>query len=151
MVPLEVWFDRYGESHRHPVNRALHTICVPVIAVAIIVLLSLIPVPWHPAANLGSAALVLALILYVRLSVRHAAGIAVAACAILFLLRQWPSLMTLPIWVSAFIVAWVGQFIGHAIEGKRPSFLEDLRFLLIGPLWVLEGLYRRLGISRCAP
>jgi uncharacterized membrane protein YGL010W len=147
MASLEMWFDRYGESHRHPVNRALHTICVPVIAVAIITLLALIPVPWPQAANLGSAAVCVTLALYARLSIRHAVGIAVVAGAIILVFRHWPALMTPTLWVGAFIVAWIGQFIGHAIEGKRPSFVDDLRFLLIGPLWVLEGLYRRLGIS----
>jgi uncharacterized membrane protein YGL010W len=39
-----------------------------------------------------------------------------------------------------FVVAWVGQFYGHHIEGKKPSFLKDLQFLLIGPAWVLEKL-----------
>jgi uncharacterized membrane protein YGL010W len=45
-----------------------------------------------------------------------------------------------------FVLAWVGQFIGHRIEGKRPSFFQDLQFLLIGPLWLLADLYRRLGV-----
>jgi len=147
MDSLEVWFERYGDSHRHPVNRALHTLCVPVIAVALLALLSLVPVPWSRSANLGTVTLILALVLYVQLSLRHALGIALLSGATIALLRHWPVLMTLPVLVSAFVVAWIGQFIGHSIEGKRPSFLEDLRFLLIGPLWVLEGLYRRIGLA----
>jgi uncharacterized membrane protein YGL010W len=47
---------------------------------------------------------------------------------------------------ALFIIAWIGQFIGHAIEGKRPSFFKDIQFLLIGPLWLLAQLYRRLGV-----
>jgi uncharacterized membrane protein YGL010W len=46
-----------------------------------------------------------------------------------------------------FVVGWIGQFIGHAIEGKRPSFMKDIQFLLIGPLWLLGHLYRKLGIA----
>jgi uncharacterized membrane protein YGL010W len=147
MDSLEVWFERYGDSHRHPVNRALHTLCVPGIAVTLLGLLSLVPVPWTQSANLGTVTLVLALVLYVQLSLRHALGIALLAGATIALLRHWPVLMTLPVLVSAFVVAWIGQFIGHSIEGKRPSFLDDLRFLLIGPLWVLDGLYRRIGLA----
>jgi uncharacterized membrane protein YGL010W len=48
--------------------------------------------------------------------------------------------------VAIFVLAWIGQFIGHAIEGKRPSFFKDLQFLMIGPMWLLALLYRRLGI-----
>ncbi len=54
-----------------------------------------------------------------------------------------------PVWRSAlvvFVVAWIGQFIGHKIEGKKPSFLQDLQFLLIGPVWLLGFIYRNLGI-----
>ena len=57
--------------------------------------------------------------------------------------------LSAPLWLisaAIFAVAWVGQFIGHAYEGKRPSFLRDLRFLLVGPLWLLAGAYERLGI-----
>lgn len=41
--------------------------------------------------------------------------------------------------LGIFILAWIGQFIGHKIEGKRPSFFKDIQFLLIGPLWVFLG------------
>lgn len=56
-----------------------------------------------------------------------------------------------PLWsicVAPFVAAWIGQFIGHAIEGRRPSFFKDIQFLMIGPLWLLADAYRRLGI-RC--
>ena len=46
---------------------------------------------------------------------------------------------------GVFVVAWVGQFVGHHIEGRRPSFFTDLKYLLIGPLWTLDKLYRKLG------
>ena len=41
-----------------------------------------------------------------------------------------------------FVLAWIGQFIGHLIEGKRPSFFKDLQFLLIGPAWLMAFVYR---------
>ncbi len=48
--------------------------------------------------------------------------------------------------IGVFVVAWVGQFIGHAIEGRRPSFLTDLAYLLVGPAWLMDKLLRRVGI-----
>ena len=54
-----------------------------------------------------------------------------------------------PLWLTSvviFIVAWIGQFVGHAVEGKRPSFFKDLQFLLIGPLWLLAAAYRRFSV-----
>lgn len=49
--------------------------------------------------------------------------------------------------LSLFIVMWVLQFIGHKIEGKKPSFLEDLQFLLVGPAWWWMHWLKRLNIS----
>jgi uncharacterized membrane protein YGL010W len=54
-----------------------------------------------------------------------------------------------PLWlvcVIIFVVAWIGQFYGHKVEGKKPSFLKDIQFLLIGPAWLMHFIYRKLGI-----
>jgi len=54
-----------------------------------------------------------------------------------------------PLWATSlgiFVIAWIGQFIGHAIEGARPSFFKDLQFLLIGPLWLVAAAYRRFSV-----
>ena len=55
-----------------------------------------------------------------------------------------------PLWQTAiviFVVAWIGQFVGHKIEGKKPSFFKDLQFLLVGPMWLMHFIYKRVGIS----
>jgi uncharacterized membrane protein YGL010W len=148
------WLDDYGESHRNPTNKALHWICVPVIAWCVMGLLWLVPFPgalraMHPAANWAGVAVVAALLYYAALSPRLALG-----AAPLFLLALWSingvaQSSALPLWgvcLLLFVAAWIGQFIGHAVEGKRPSFFKDLQFLMIGPLWLLADLYRRLGI-----
>jgi uncharacterized membrane protein YGL010W len=44
---------------------------------------------------------------------------------------------------AVFVGAWMGQFYGHKVEGKKPAFFEDLQFLLIGPIWVFEPIFRR--------
>jgi len=64
----------------------------------------------------------------------------------LAVLALMPPMTVLPLSIAVFVVAWIGQFIGHKIEGKKPSFLDDLRFLLIGPLFVLGFLYRRFNL-----
>lgn len=52
----------------------------------------------------------------------------------------------LPVSVIVFVGAWVMQFVGHKIEGKKPSFLEDIQYLWVGPLFVLSRLFGRLGL-----
>jgi uncharacterized membrane protein YGL010W len=61
----------------------------------------------------------------------------------------WMDGLSTPLWIlcaAIFVVAWIGQFIGHAIEGAKPSFFKDMQFLMIGPLWLMSFVYRRLGI-----
>ncbi len=149
-MTLDQLLAEYAADHQHPVNRQLHTICVPVIFVSLIGLLAAIPVPWAsdgppPFVNWGVIALVAALAWYFVKSVTY--GTAMLAVSALSLLLV-AGLERLPVPLAAssallFIVAWIGQFIGHRYEGKRPSFFRDLQFLLVGPLWVLAKLFGR--------
>jgi len=144
----------YSASHQNRVNKVFHWFCVPLIVLTLFGFLGSLPVP--PAfenlagwLNWGTVVAAAALLYYLRLSPRLALGVLIAFVVLLALTR---SLATLPwpLWLTSlviFVVAWIGQFIGHAIEGKRPSFFQDLQFLLIGPLWLLAAAYRRLGVS----
>ena len=148
------WLTEYATSHQNPSNKLLHWLCVPAIVLAVFGLLWSIPVPASFAAlspwlNWASLAAAAALLYYLSLSWRLAAGVLVAFVALLVLTRALATLPW-PLWVTSlviFVLAWIGQFIGHAIEGRRPSFFKDLQFLLIGPLWLLAAAYRRLSVS----
>jgi uncharacterized membrane protein YGL010W len=148
------WLDDYGDSHRNHTNKALHWICVPVIAWCVLGLLWSLPVPGgirslHPALNWASLAVTAALLYYSVLSVRLALGALPLLLVMLWSIDLIERSSPLPLWsicVALFVAAWIGQFIGHAIEGKRPSFFKDIQFLMIGPLWLLADVYRRLGI-----
>jgi len=154
MRTVTEWLGEYGASHQNPTNKLLHWLCVPPIVLSVMGLLWSLPVPaalaavspWLNWATLTAAA---ALIYYLVLSPALAAGILLAFLALLGLTAALARLPW-PLWATSlaiFVVAWIGQFIGHAIEGKRPSFFKDLQFLLIGPLWLLAAAYRRLGLS----
>ncbi|MNK68679.1 hypothetical protein D3C87_880460 [compost metagenome] len=141
MRTIDTLLAQYGESHRNHVNEWVHIVCVPLIVFSLLGLL------WslHPSvALLGS---VLALYYYHKLSRPFAAGMLAMLAAMLGLLLLMPPLTILPVSLALFVLAWIGQFIGHQIEGKKPSFLDDLRFLLVGPLFVLGFLYRRLRLA----
>lgn len=143
----------YSADHQHPFNRLMHSICVPLIAAALIGLLWAIPVPaaasaTSPWLNWGTVALTGLCLYYLRLAPRLGVGMVVASLIVGPGLALLDGLGT-PLWLIAaavFVVGWIGQFVGHHVEGRRPSFFRDLRFLLIGPLWVLAKLYQRLGI-----
>ncbi|HXW52698.1 MAG TPA: Mpo1-like protein [Myxococcota bacterium] len=151
MKTIQQWFLRYGESHQNPTNLIIHKFAVPAIVLSILGMLWALPTPWHGLLVNWSTLFVLgALVFYLRLSMRLALGMALVAVIIFagFFWLSGPMAVTLwPSMVVLFVASWIFQFIGHMIEGKKPSFFEDLQFLLIGPLWLLAMLYRRLNIK----
>jgi len=143
----------YGADHQHPFNRLMHSICVPLIFLSLVALLWAVPVPAGLAAraswlNFGTLALAGVTLYYLRIAPRLGVGMLLSALVIIPLVTlaaglPWPLWLTA---VAVFIAGWIGQFVGHYVEGRRPSFFRDLRFLLIGPLWVLAKLYASLGL-----
>jgi len=151
MRRVDQWLMDYGESHQNRTNKRVHWICVPVIVWCVIALLWSIPTvdDWHAYVNWGVLAVVATLIYYAALSPSLALGALVLLVAMLASVAAVGQLGVGTLWrvaVALFVLAWIGQFIGHRIEGRRPSFLKDLQFLLIGPLWLLADVFRRLGI-----
>lgn len=159
MKNLQDWFSEYGESHQNATNKAIHWICVPAIFFSIIGLLWCIPVdfisskfPYPLSVFINPASLIsfFVLLFYLRLSFKIFLGIlfiviiGLTAC---FYIQRFSSIPLWAISLTVFVIAWIGQFYGHKIEGKKPSFLKDIQFLLIGPAWVLAFLYRKLNIS----
>ena len=138
---IDALFERYAESHRHPVNKTIHWICVPLITWSLLAALW----AWTPVA--ACALIALATMFYVVLSVRLAVGMLAVSAAMLFPLTQIAPRYVLPAAGVVFVVAWIGQFVGHRIEGRKPSFFDDVKFLLVGPAWLLGFVYRRLGIA----
>jgi len=148
------WFEEYGESHQNHTNKLVHWICVPAITVSLLGLLWSIPTPGFAEQQflLNWATLFIALVLvyYVWLSIPLAVGMLFFTSGIVGLIYLHGKYLPLELWqtsVGIFVLAWIGQFIGHQVEGKKPSFFQDLQYLLIGPLWLLGFIYRRLGIK----
>jgi uncharacterized membrane protein YGL010W len=153
MRTVTEWLSEYGASHENPTNELLHWVCVPLIVLSRFGLLWSLPVPdlfasVSPWLNWATVTAFAALLYCLALSPALAVGILIAF-TVLVLITQWLATLPWPLWLTSitiFVVAWIGQFIGHAIEGKRPSFFKDLQFLLIGQLWLLAAAYRRLGL-----
>jgi len=153
MKTLDQWFQEYGVSHQNKTNKAIHYICVPAIFFSIVGLLMSIPTGFleglfpfeNPLIeNWATMVLIAVLFFYVRLSFVMALKILLfaAACVIA---NYWIGQFA-PLWIvslAIFIAAWIGQFYGHKIEGKKPSFLKDLQFLLIGPAWVMDNIFKK--------
>jgi len=149
---LNEWFALYGESHRNKTNKMIHFMAVPTIYLSIMGLLWAIPVPAFmqtvPGLNWATLVAIPVLAFYARLSLVIMLAMT-AFTALCFLVLKGISDAGLSIFyvsVALFVVMWILQFIGHAVEGKKPSFFQDLQFLLIGPAWVLGFLLGKIGI-----
>ncbi|MGE4314619.1 DUF962 domain-containing protein [Acinetobacter sp.] len=136
MKTMTEWLDEYSESHQNPTNKTIHWVCVPTILFSIIGILS------HFSALLTAFALVCTLVFYAHLDV----VLAVAMTA-LIVVMAW-IIFILPagtgFYIALFVLAWIGQFYGHKVEGKKPSFFKDLQFLLIGPAWCMNAYLSKL-------
>ena len=149
--PIDRWFASYSDDHRNAVNQRIHVVAVPAILWSVVALLWCIPVAgtWFRPGLWAALAMFGAWMFYFRASRRLGYGM-LAVIVLMAWTTRWlhdrvgtPALL----WIAAvvFIVAWIAQFVGHRIEGRKPSFLTDLTYLLIGPAWVLAKLYRKLG------
>ena len=147
--------DEYASSHKNALNKLLHWICVPPIVWSVIALLWSLPFPAGlqsevAPVNWATLTLLAAQVYYFRLSLSLGTGVLLFNLILLWLTELLDMAAPLPLWMIAlavFIAAWMGQFVGHAVEGKRPAFFKDLQFLLIGPAWLMASVYRVLGLK----
>ena len=152
MKTMQIWLDEYSESHQNKKNKWIHYICVPAIFFSITGFLWCIPMPHFIKADVNIAATLMPLVLflfYFRLS-KIFTFIVLAMTALSLILCQLIDLTAFSLFyisVFVFIIAWIGQFIGHYIEGKKPSFFKDMQFLLIGPVWVIIPLLKKTRLK----
>lgn len=156
MPTLKQFLNEYQVSHQNPVNSAIHMVCVPAIFFSTLALLWLVPVgrwlglsaevaPWVNPVTIFALPTGL---FYLRLSFGSFAAMtvwfAISILAIVAIQQAGGPLLwiALATWVSA----WAVQVYGHKVEGAKPSLVDDLRFLLIGPLFVMDKVYRKLGV-----
>lgn len=145
MKSLSDWLDLYAVSHQNPTNKLIHKVCVPIITFTVFGLLWCIPVPgfmsFHPLSNWATFFGLFTLVFYARLSLVTFL-LMLGQVIVLLVLCQIVAANTSLLYTSItlFVIAWIGQFWGHKIEGKKPSFFEDLQFLLIGPIWVIKAM-----------
>ena len=152
MKTMDQWFSDYAVSHQNKTNKAIHYICVPAIFFSIVGLLMSIPplflddifaADFFILENWATVVLLFVLVFYFRLSA--VMGFKIFIFSALCIFGNFLISKIAPLWIISliiFAIAWIGQFYGHKIEGKKPSFLKDLQFLLIGPAWVINNLFK---------
>jgi len=136
---LDRLLAHYGESHQNPRNEHIHFVAIPLIMLSLLGLMTAVH-PWLPYAFVA-----VSVVYYARLSLQVLLAMAVISVVALALVRVMDTLV-LPLSAAIFIAAWIAQFVGHKIEGKKPSFFEDIQYLWVGPLFVLSKLFGKLGI-----
>lgn len=151
---IDLLLEEYGSSHKNALNKTIHWICVPIIFFSIFGLVRSIPTPAFfdsiPYLSWASILLILALGYYITLSLPLTLGFIVWGTIVVLgneYLFQYGRLYLLISSILFFVIAWIGQFIGHGVEGKKPSFLKDLQFLMIGPAWLMHFMYKKMGIK----
>ncbi|RAI89266.1 Mpo1 family 2-hydroxy fatty acid dioxygenase [Algoriphagus yeomjeoni] len=158
MRKIDELFQEYGQSHQNMTNKVIHWVCVPAIFFSIVGLIFSIPSEPLPSllpflenfANWATVVLVLVLIYYLMLSIPLTLGMFLFSAVCLALANFIDLYLPGKLWMvslGVFILAWIMQFYGHKIEGKKPTFLKDLQFLLIGPAWLMHFIYKKWGLA----
>jgi uncharacterized membrane protein YGL010W len=157
MRKIDALLSEYGESHQNSTNKAIHWICVPLIFFSVVGLIWSIPsgflqslISDNPFINWATLLLAVTLLYYMVLSFPLALGMLLVAAVCSLAANYLSQNFDAPLWaisLGIFVVAWIGQFYGHKVEGKKPSFFKDLQFLLIGPAWLMHFIYKKLGIK----
>jgi uncharacterized membrane protein YGL010W len=154
MKTLQNWFDEYAVSHQNKTNQRIHFICVPAIFFSIVGMLMSIPstiiannlnFQLPIIENWAVIVLLFVLLFYLKLAITMFFKILVFAT--LCIVGNYYLSTVLPLFyisLAIFVIAWIGQFYGHKLEGKKPSFFKDLQFLLIGPAWVIEKISKKI-------
>jgi len=156
---VDVLFDKYAESHQNPKNEMIHWICVPLIVFSLLGLVWSIPFPhleflgkYNGFVNWASFLIAFSVYYYYKLSPVMSYLMLLLIFLMSFFIVQLEKVEAgggPAVWLVCaviFVVSWIGQFIGHKIEGKKPSFLDDVKFLLIGPIWLLHFICRKVGL-----
>ena len=143
MKQLEQWLDAYSVSHQNPTNKMIHNICVPVIFFVVVALLW--KISFFLFVLVAAGAIAFYYLLGKQVAILGAVMIGASLVLHWILGFGWITLLVL------FGLAWAGQFYGHKIEGQKPSFFDDLKFLLIGPLWVAKPWLGKLGVTEALP
>jgi uncharacterized membrane protein YGL010W len=152
MRTIQNWLSEYGESHKNETNKLIHWICVPAIFFSLVGLLYSIKLPFQFQTyqlNVAMIVTFLAVLYYINLSLSLAIGMFIftTVCLLLAYFVEKMGISLILFSIIIFVLAWIAQFYGHKIEGKKPSFLKDIQFLMIGPAWLMSFVYERLGIK----
>ena len=160
MRKIDSLLSQYAESHQTKFNKSVHYFCVPAIFFSLVGLISMIPtsefltniVPEYlaPFMHLGTLLIILGSLYYLKLSLPLFFAMLTFSILVLIGIYALQQTSVIPFWtimLGLFIFSWIIQLIGHKHEGKKPSFIKDIQFLMIGPAWTMSHIFDALKIK----
>ncbi|MEL0254563.1 MAG: Mpo1-like protein [Burkholderiaceae bacterium] len=140
MSVLTRLLESYEKNHQNPINEAIHIIAIPLIMFSILGMTA--------AFDIFLEYILVGIVFFYYLKLSKTAALLMLVWLLIYLglvVLLKPYIIEISILLFAF--GWILQFLGHFIEGKRPSFFEDLRYFLIGPLFVVQKVISKFGIK----
>ena len=140
MSVLTRLLESYEKNHQNPINEAIHIIAIPLIMFSILGMTA--------AFDIFLEYILVGIVFFYYLKLSKTAALLMLVWLLIYLglvVLLKPYIIEISVLLFAF--GWILQFLGHLIEGKRPSFFEDLRYFLIGPLFVVQKVISKFGIK----
>ncbi|MBP9152642.1 MAG: DUF962 domain-containing protein [Flavobacteriales bacterium] len=154
MSKIERLFSEYSESHQNETNQLIHWIFVPLIFLSVLGMLWDVKLPieldFMGGEQLNVSMIVSLLVFAYYLSMSFTISVGMLVVSSIGMIGCYFYDGPISVWILSlvvFVISWIFQFVGHKVEGKKPSFFTDLEFFLVGPMWVLAKLYTKLGIK----
>ena len=140
MSVLTRLLESYEKNHQNPINEAMHIIAIPLIMFSILGMTA--------AFDIFLEYILVGIVFFYYLKLSKTAALLMLVWLLIYLgLVVLLKSYIIEISILLFAFGWILQFLGHFIEGKRPSFFEDLRYFLIGPLFVVQKVISKFGVK----
>jgi uncharacterized membrane protein YGL010W len=157
--PIDIIIDQYDSFHQKPANRLINYICIPLIVFSVVGFVWSLPFPqlkflgaYITYLNWGSFLIAFSVYYYMRLSPIISYILLLILFAVVYVVIQLQlaekSGYLLPqVCIFIFVMANIAQFIGYRIEGKKPTFSDEFKFMLTAPIWLLSLVMKKFGVK----
>jgi uncharacterized membrane protein YGL010W len=153
--PLDLAIEQYASFHQKPANRVINYICIPLIVFSVLGFVWSIPFPhlaflgkYNGFINWASFIIAFGIYYYLKLSPMLSYLMLFTFFGFTYIIIQFEKDPVLPqVCVFLFVMANVAQFIGYRIEGRKPTFADEFKFMLVGPMWLWTVVLKKFGVK----
>lgn len=158
---VDVYFETFDREYRHPLNRLIQYMALPLFSFAVLGLVWMIPFPeiaflkkygYDTFLNWGSFFIAGVVYYYLRLAptLSYAMLLTIGVFSFFIVQLEYAEQKGgLPVWLVCVILLSISLgalFLGKSLERITIPFRRFLLLLALGPIWLWHFVFKRLNI-----